>query len=829
MVVFYFCRIMPVCAPEGGWAYSYSFLSLFPGFINLFIKNLSTLENLSKSAIIYFVGLERGIQQKEAAMAEFDNVKKFIQEYCKILHLANMPAATRERFDKYAEAKDFNGNMKRWPDLLEAADKVNGGDLSALPTMPDDKWKDLYFYFQDIFENMAQHKDDFKYKDETTLKFFNTWFGDDKLFKPSQPAVPGLEDRLTHFAEFLEHNKFALSSIISEKNVYGLNSEFKYDTFVSDVKAGKYKDDPEIRDQLFAVVKYVQNYSDGSNPYYPWGRGVEQYDFSVPTKDGKPALPLDTDEWFATKYNPAFKYRAKEIFNRLLTSSVVREDFTNYDYKGKVAKHIATAINETDYDNKDSKDFVAPVYEDKKTVWQKIGDKIDDFKQDHIDPWANVLRGSRRFFTPYSKEILEAFSKAKNKDGKKLKPTDGLQGVLDYAEAITNKLVAKSPKGKAHFDWLVGKLKIYAEEMPKAFAGAFKRSWQLKAIVSQLIVDGIQEGKVAEAKSAMEVLSTMKYGIFHSRTVDAAGKEDFTLISDKDLSWNKFSVFRYTSKIIDKTAKYALLGLGRGVAAIRNGIFRSRTKFRGKTKYFQAAEEAWKKRNNVGNMEAALENLTNELNTTTTQQTLLNTQIAGFGGRDAMQSDIDAYSKLEDENKGLEKQLKDAQYQLSISGDEETPITDPATGKFIKLKDLIKQLTSKMDANQDLLDNDAEKINGYRTLLKESDDVNDRVTGLNEQKASMQSVQDTWADDHKDKYVELMAFWDMLETFDKSHQLTLAAKKMRKNFLDVEKNKDADGNQIVGDDGKPINKAQSVSNEFLAWYKQKYDQLNQAA
>ncbi len=763
-------------------------------------------------------------------MAEFDNVKKFIQEYCKILHLANMPAATRERFDKYAEAKDFNGNMKRWPDLLEAADKVNDGDFDALPTMPDDKWKDLYFYFQDIFENMAQHKDDFKYKDETTLKFFNTWFGDDKLFKPSQPAVPGLEDRLTHFAKFLRHNKSQLSLIFNKKSRYlYLPEDFDYDSFVNDIEAGKYIKDPDLRDTLFEIVKYTQRYANGENSFYSdWPQNLK-YDFTQPTEDGKLALPLDTDEWFATKYNPAFKYRAKEIFNRLLTSSVVREDFTNYDHKGKVAKHIATAINETDYDNKDSKDFVAPVYEDKKNVWQKIGDKIDDFKQDHIDPWTNVLRGSRRFFTPYSKEILEAFSKAKNKDGKKLKPTDGLQGVLDYAEAITKKLVAKSPKGKAHFDWLVGKLKIYAEEKPKAFAGAFKRSWQLKAIVSQLIVDGIQEGKVAEAKSAMEVLSTMKYGVFTSRTVDALKKEDFTMLSDKGLSWNKYEPVRLVTTAIDKTAKYAMLAVGRGVAAVRNGIFRSRTKFRGKTKYFQAAEDVWKKRNNVGNMEAALENLTNELESTTTQQTLLNTQIAGFGGRDAMQSDIDAYSKLEDENKGLEKQLKDAQYQLSISGNEETPITDPATGKSIKLKDLIEQLTSKMDANQDLLDNDAEKINGYRTLLKESDDVNDRVTGLNEQKASMQSVQDTWADDHKDKYVELMAFWDTLETFNKSHQLTLAAKKMRKNFLDVEKNKDANGNQIVGDDGKPINKAQSVSNEFLAWYKKKYDQLNQAA
>ena len=144
-------------------------------------------------------------------MAEvMDNVKDFIEKYCKILHLANMPTNVRARFDKYAKTKDFAGNMKHWPDLLDA----------ELPELSDAKLKNLYNLFQAVFENMAQHQKDFADK-KAVNDFFNEWYGDsdDKLFRISEP-VAGVEARINDFVEkVLDNPNTVLKNQISDKNI----------------------------------------------------------------------------------------------------------------------------------------------------------------------------------------------------------------------------------------------------------------------------------------------------------------------------------------------------------------------------------------------------------------------------------------------------------------------------------------------------------------------------------------------------------------------------------------------------------------------------------
>lgn len=717
-------------------------------------------------------------------MAEvMDNVKDFIEQYCKILHLANMPTNVRARFDKYAKTKDFAGNMKKWPDLLDA----------ELPELSDAKLKNLYNLFQAVFENMSQNQKNFADK-KAVNDFFKEWYGDsdDKLFRISEP-VAGVEARINDFVQTVLDNpntvlKNQISTIFEGKNgsYRIIPDDMTYDEFVDKAKKGDYKTDRKFRDALLAAINHAQTYSAaGYGPQY-WPEGMAPYDVTTP-KPGVPALDADIEnKWFKITYNPGFKAHIKTIFNKLLTSSAVREDFQKYDYKGTISGQVNKAIAGTDYANKESKDFVPPVYDDQKNVWQRVDDKLDKFKENQIDPWANVLRGSRRYFSPFARNVIEAVAsvKIKDKDGKthKIKPTDGLKGILDNAETIKGKLQEKSPKATGHFDWFAKKLKIYSEKMPKAFDGAFRNPKQMRAIVSQIIVDAINEGKADEAKSALEVLSTMKYGIMHSRTIDALGKEDMSVLSDKGLSWNKYEGGKFVTTAMDKTAKFAMLGAGRIVAATWNQFgFRNNLKFRGKTKTLEKAHKNWQDKNSVDDTNAALTGLDASMRANKRDITHARKDIKEVLGVVGTRW-----------KKGMLDDLSD-----EINNDIAL-LNNPAT-----LPTAIPVIQDRIRKNQELLQNYNDLQFGEKTLKA--------------QKIKLENNAQEWDDKHTDKYMELMAFWDMLESFWKSHQLTFAANKMRDNFL-----KERNGAEYLDKDGKPRSKAKKMSDEYLAQYLKKY-------
>lgn len=715
-------------------------------------------------------------------MAEvMDNVKDFIEKYCKILHLANMPANVRARFDKYAENKDFTKDMDKWPDLLNA----------ELPELSDAKLRNLYNLFQAVFENMAQNKKDFADK-KAVNTFFNEWYGDsdDKLFRMSEP-VTGVEARIDDFVKKVLDNpnpvlKNQLSDIFTGKHdSYRIIPDgMKYDEFVEKVKKGEYKTSRQFRDVLLATINHAQTYSAGHYGSSYWPAGMPPYDVTKP-EPGVPALDADIgNTWFRTTYNPGFKSHIKTIFNKLLTSSAVREEFKNYDYKGTISGQVQKAITGTDYANKESKNYVPPVYEDQKNVLERIDDKLNKFKENHIDPWTNVLRGTRRYFSPFARNVIEAVAsvKIKGKDGKthKIKPTDGLKGILDNAETIKGKLKEKTNKGFEQFDWFAGKLKTYSEKMPKAFEGAFRNPKKMRAIVSQIIVDAVNDNKVAEAKTALEVLSTMKYGIMHSRTVDALKAEDMTVLSDKDLSWNKYEGVRFVTRAMDKTAKFAILGAGRIVAATWNQFgFRNNLKFRGKAKTLEKAHKNWQDQNSVDDTNTALTGLNASMR--------------------ANKRDITR----------ARKDIKDA---LGVSGKRWS-------------KKMLDDLNDKINNDIDLLNNGLvadplamqAQIKSHQDLLQKYNDLQFGDKTLKAQKAKLENNAQNWDKEHTDKYMELMAFWDMVESFWKSHQLTFAANKMRDNFL-----KERDDANYLDANGKPRSKAKKISDEYLAKYLKKY-------
>ena len=131
---------------------------------------------------------------------------------------------------------------------------------------------------------------------------------------------------------------------------------------------------------------------------------------------------------------------------------------------------------------------------------------------------------------------------------------------------------------------------------------------------------------------------------------------------------------------------------------------------------------------------------------------------------------------------------------------------------FIQYQDLKNKLTRSV-SDLDSLQNPYNVVTDAEKKLNKADtDLHNAERGkasLESQKAELESDRTNNAfSANKDKYLELMAYWDMLESHWKSHKFTLAANKMRDKFLDGFK----DGNS----------KAQQMSQEYFNEYIAKY-------
>lgn len=937
---------------------------------------------------------------QEATMAVFDKVENFIYEYAKFLNLDNMPDAVRAQFKKYEANGDFTKNMKEWPAIFEA---INNGDTPKLDS--EKKYQELFNLFQSVFEKMAQDSGKRSFQENKPLKeFFEEWYGRHKIF--TEPEItPQAKARLEHFVKnVLENSRYKSPLEQFFKNHSLLPEGMDFDKFVKNLKDPAKQKSPAIRDALSRVVEYVNYFSritDQENTDWPVELGA--YDFSADMGPDAPAVENDTSKWFTQRYTPAFKSRVPELINTLVSKPKVFEYFKSKDSKGTISENIDAALGKTNYADEKSDDYVPEADKDVKNIFQRAGDKLKEIKENQIDPWTNILRGTRRFFSVQARQVIEACSKAKNKDGKKIKPTDGLKGILSASKDISAKL-AKFPNARDHWKWISGKLEQYSAAVPEAFEGALRNPKKMRKIVSKFIIDAVKENKIDAAKTALEMISTMKYGIMHSRTVDALAKEDLTVVSDPKASWNKYEAGRFISGAMDKTARFALLSMGRGVAALHNKWMRDNTKFRGKEGFLKSAHSTWKDNNNkdeydttvrdaidadlatarqdrmdafnvlktLGNSNSlptakqkikadisqeknsiakntekmkkkqdllkqkeqylrdnptVLADLQNGINNNNTQITNNNNNIATLGNDIANkdkditnnanditrnENDItDNNTKIETNKKTIEGNIKkiaqnnkliavkEAQivkFQAQASGlQKKDPNRKKIQAKISKLKleksklnientklqannikleednkklqenggrlqeqkakleELKRQLaeqknqlesnkTELENKNSDLQNDNSEKthqmdelspasldalrddINVLQTdldasndFVKERQDALDKfdnsdfaVKNLIDQSRAAHKKSDTWNDKHNDKYVELMAYWDMLESFGKSHQFTFAANRMRDKFLAKD--------QTTGK-----SKADVMSAEFLKKYKEKYN------
>lgn len=720
------------------------------------------------------------------------NMNEFLLQYYMQRRFNTMPPEVRAQFDVYLASDDFRGNMKDWKSKLMHQD-ANGkwvendlpdpNDATGNFFLDDKEWTKFFNAFQDAFREMSASKDSFKDNAKAT-SFLNEYFGDPAthLFA-NAVANPTAESLINgDFKQFLTDHRNGLEIYLKQ---WGLvDSDFSYSDLLNGISSKKYNTAPDFQKKLKTVAQYITFY-------------VQQPDFQQALGLQGRQLPnfTDIENGFDTStVNPNkldyFKRNYKSLLNTLVTDSKVYDVFKLYDH-GKISKHLEASVGKVDYANADSKDYVPPKRSDELTPWQHLKDNVKDTWTDYMDKYIK-LRGDRLYFSNSAQLIFKALT------GAKFKPTDGLDKLLSSAGDIKKNLMYKSPRAVDHFDWMNKTLGELKNTMPKAFAGALKTGRQMKAIVSELVIKAVRENKMDEAKTAMEVLSVVKYGYTTSKIMDALGNEKLSIFSDGGLSWNKNQAVQFVTNAMDKSIKAAFMGVGYLITMGGNAIRLNGSKFNGKTGRIKGARDTWIADNNAQRAAAQQQKTANE-----TQKTDLENNLTAMRNRGLTEQALDASigqyrqdisalnQNLDNQVRNLEQWLAANQthpdanavanylVQLQAGSNPAAPtVTDPAVqARLQNISQSQRDITTKTKQ----MDRKIKKRQEFENATQSIQMLNDQITKQND-------VLNNWDDNHKDKYRELMAYWDMLETGRDSHTGKMyswtpgSAKDKQKNF-----------------------------------------------
>jgi len=695
------------------------------------------------------------------------DLKNKIFNYLTQRHFDLMPVEVRARFDEFSKNNDFQGNMQYWKDHFAGSptpDLVGGAAASTgVPNenqLTNDEWGELYDAYREVFERMDVEKIPpvgyaSEYK-KATKDFIANWFGDDKIFTPTQATGPATAI-FTDLADFLDIYKAKFKPFARSKDVpQSLKEAFSgidYDKFIDKLRSGDYNKDTRFRDKVLSLIDYIiyngpkVNEPVKDDTVWPREVGYDERNLGDGTflvDNIRPEASVvsriyanpDTSTWFkvnsATRTANIEKFKGldptdlthtyTDLFDTLLTKSKIREHFLGQASNPIVTEPLNQAIAQTDYENKDSKDYVPPKYDDEKNVSQRFEDFRKDTYEDYFRKFVNPSRGSRIFFSPWSQNIIKAFDKIG------IKPTDGLEGILAKKTEILGKL-KNTKNGTDHFTWFADTLEALKEEMPKAVEGALRNGAQMNALVSAMIARAAKNGKIAEAKTALEVLSVAKYGLSCSRTLNAVNEatKDMSILSDGNLSWNKNEGIQFVTKAMDKTAGFAIRGVAKAAAGINNFIQHRRTKIGKdirKNKILNDAHRHW--------------------------------------------NEEDIYDTAKAKNTKATEALADLAAGRGKSG---THITDATTLSAAEAS--LAMLTPGNTAYDDL----KADIDLYKASVTAQHDSATEMAKITQNQANRA------ADPDSDKIKELIAYWDMLESVTKSHAFTLGSMSVKRKAL----------------------------------------------
>ena len=775
----------------------------------------------------------------------------FLLQYYMQLRFNHMPAEVRAKFNEYAKNDDFRGHMKDWKKNL-----MTNGANNPMPDpneaggaweLSNDEWEKLFRAFQDAFRAMDADKKSFK-DNKDANDFLNEYFGDLHLFSNGVASNDAEQEIQGNFKTFLESNRQVLEVAFKQ---WGLtDGDFSYSDLMSGIQDKKYNTSPKFQKKIKDVAQYVAYY-------------MRQPDFVNSLPNAQTNLPdfekvekgFDDDQIDPLKLD-YFKRNHRDLLDTLNKKAKIYSVFKTYD-RGKISKLLDEATQKVDYGNKESDDYVPPKRDDELTPWQQLSKNIGDTWSDYMDKYIK-FRGDRLYMSNSAKAIVKALDDKKVK----MKPTDGLGKLVENTDTIKANLLYKSPTATKHFEWMAKTLKELQSTMPKAFAGALQNGRQMRALVSELIMTAVRDGKMDEAKTAMEVLSVIKYGYTTSKIMDALGKESLSIFSDKGLSWNKNEGVQFVTNAMDKSIKAAFMGIGYGITIAGNAYNLHGSKFNRATgRMKQAHDDFIRANDDAKNKKIAERNIENPL----AQQRIQAEQnvMAQTGITDATYAQHEqAYNTAKSDAKqkltvmnDADKRLKDANQKLE-SYDDLTQQINSANQALPQIQQNLQQLQNALNnpntyngmppqaanalavdiqrqitdlqqqerdiqqslpqlqqqqqqllANPDIQSALASRPQyqadfnaaqtSYNTAQQMADQLGDpvhkfknaknRVDELNRQIDARNDEINNWDDKHTDKFQELMAYWDFLETGRNTHTGNMyswtpgsAAKKQKK-------------------------------------------------
>ena len=512
------------------------------------------------------------------------SLQDMLTNYFKQYHFNKMPENVRAKFDEHVEKNDLIGHMKDWKANLWVKDgKKEPADTLQNITSDDliELYKDTRARLQQLNQQRALGKGDALDPGHPATKFLDEYFGEGNMFHDSRLG----EEVKTTITKLLKSDdkvvKTALNAGLSaiKKSANNPNPKYTLEELEEKVKKEAYNTEPEFRKDLQQILDATRR----ELPYNSF------------TSDNYSDIRYELSELVSNGFDPNptnseiedFKDELPFILNRVYSQKKLRETlFAN----SEITNAFNTARDEVDYDKKDSECFVEGKTDDELTFWQRLKKDVTDKYEDYFEKYMNGgydhLYKSRE-----AREIMGAIKKVG------IKKTDGLDKILEKAADIKAKAVGKMKKAGPHMEWIEKEFTKLKKDMPEAFKGCLNNGFQLSRIIQQIIMDAVENDKMDEAKTTMELLVVMQYGNTTSGLMEKirGDKELFSLFSNKDLSWNKNEGIAMVTKALDATIRVGGLAVGYGLTFIYNNVRQlgSRISEKDGNKFFKSAQDHW--------------------------------------------------------------------------------------------------------------------------------------------------------------------------------------------------------------------------------------------
>lgn len=549
------------------------------------------------------------------AKGEMDD---FLKKYYRILHAGKMDYDVRARLVDNKKKGLLTPEQESWfTDGFFVEDADDSLGYSAAPELSlgnkvelhDNELRKLYKRVAKAMYGMKSASGLYPAKYSDVKKFINQYVDDLKLF-PIPKATDECKNAISVLLNLLENhpNKEEIKARIvrtaktidnegKEKLVFsGANPVGALNKFIEEkIKTGKYDEDTNVQNKLKAIANGL--YDDWRYSYNPdvVTTAIAPITSSLSTISQESSFEIqdkDIDSNYKDKLNDFEAGYGSDILRKVFYDEDIRNKFAEKD--PELVEIITKAEGKLSYQDPNSSEYLSPKSDDVLTPLQQVEKWATDTYNNSIRKYMR-LRGDPLLFSGFSKEIFKAIDK------EKIKPTDGLDGLLGKTDAIKKRIPNKTVM--EHFDWFVATMNDIKNRKPKAVAGAWNNARQMKTVITEIILKASGPGSTNEdmekAKTAMEIMTAMKYGMMTSKVMDAMRQTDFTIFSDKDLSWNKNDGIKFVTAAFDQSIKAAFLGIGYGVTFVRNKIMMSGMKFNDKTNKNEALAKniAWEKDN----------------------------------------------------------------------------------------------------------------------------------------------------------------------------------------------------------------------------------------